>query len=84
MHNNFIDTTWSDGANPSSIIKFTHSSAILDGPYWEQFGGTGTYNSASNSEKIIISTPKKLELILYTDGRLIVQEKTTHFFSRLP
>jgi hypothetical protein len=83
MHNNFIDTTWGDGTNPASTIKFTHNSAILEGSYWDRFGGAGTYNVASDSGQITVSAPTKFKLVLYADGRLIVQEEAPHFFSRI-
>jgi hypothetical protein len=87
MNKKFIDTKWSDELNPASTVFFTRNAAILNGQYWGPDDGQ-TYSAESNDEGIIIwrDKPKKdrFSLIIFTDGRLVIQNEPPHFFTQVP
>lgn len=76
---NFMRTQWRDG--DGSTIKINSDTTTLEGPYWDSIGiSPGTYPSKQDGNGIAIA--KKIQLILFHDGRLIVQGKELHFFKR--
>jgi hypothetical protein len=86
MNKKFIDTKWSDELHSASTVCFTHNAAMLNGKYWGSNDGK-TYPAESNDERIIIwrDKPKKdgFSLIIFTDGRLVIQNEPPHFFTQV-
>jgi hypothetical protein len=79
-------TEWSD--EKDSTIVFSDTTVVIDGPYWQSIGiKTGTYQYAiENSSVIQIIANGKcyFKLIEFSiDGRLMVQEKSPHYFLRM-
>ncbi|GMO41019.1 MAG: hypothetical protein Pg6C_01840 [Treponemataceae bacterium] len=79
---NFINTQWYEGHNSITIDT---NSVTLTGGYWTGIGvtpGTYCYTFIPEGIEITLSCTKKIQLILFHDGRLCVQEKPPHFFER--
>jgi TolB-like protein len=81
----YTGTTWSDGLSPVNMIIFGNNTLKLVGTYWGRNAGKIlSSNIYSNLVQVCTGENKGFELIEYAGGRLIVQGRKPHFFSKLP